>query len=76
MSRRFFAAVVPCVVLVAGCAVHSQTPTRIDLVLRVKDGDVWVEPEHIPRYQCLDGALVCADGGGRLSKRQCRCIAQ
>ena len=76
MSGKFFAAVVPCVVLVAGCMVYSRAPTRIDLVLRVQDGNVWVEPDDIPRYRCLDGVFVCADGGGRLTKRQCRCVAQ
>jgi len=76
MSRMFFAAVVPCVVLVAGCMAHSRATTRMDLVLRVRDGNVWVEPEDIARYQCLDGVFVCSDGGGRLTKRQCRCVAR
>jgi hypothetical protein len=76
MSRRFIAAVAPCVVLVAGCMTHSRAPTHVDLVLRVQDGAVWVAPVDIPRYQCLDGVFVCADGGGRLTKRQCRCVAR
>ena len=76
MSPRVLAAVALCLVLVAGCVVQSRAPTRMDLVLRVQDGAVWVERDDIPRYRCLDGVFVCADGGGRLTKRQCRCVAQ
>lgn len=76
MSRRLLSVVAPCVVLVAGCTVHSRSLTPIDLVLRVQDGAVWVTSVDISRYRCLDGVFVCADGGGRLTKRQCRCVAQ
>lgn len=72
MFRRFLSALAPGVIIVSGC--YMAVPTRVDIELTMQDGAVWVEPEQMPRYGCLDGLLVCTDGVGRLTRRLCRCV--
>jgi hypothetical protein len=60
-----------CLVGFAGC--YSEALTRVDVELTLQDGAVWIEPDEIPRYRCRSSLFVCADTGGRLTKRLCRC---
>jgi hypothetical protein len=69
--RKLLPLFAPCCVIVTGC--YTTVPVRTDVELRVEDGPIWVEPDDIPRYRCVDGILVCTDSGGRVTKRWCRC---
>lgn len=43
------------------------------LFLRPSDPPVWVSPDQMERYVCVEGLLFCESEGNRLSKRLCRC---
>jgi hypothetical protein len=63
----------PCIAFVAGCY-SAATRADADLMLRVRDGTVWVTSEDMPRYRCVDGVFVCTNDGGRLTLQRCRCL--
>jgi hypothetical protein len=65
-------ALAACFASVSGC--YTGAPLRAEILLSVQDGFVWVEAEQIPLYQCIDGLFMCADSGGRLTKRLCQCV--